>query len=137
MLNAGYGCAAAPPLAPKEGTKNVPFCLSNATGCFCLNIEEQHPKEAAVRVEDQHPWINTYWVEGELPWQDEHYHVPVSVGDGMLVPGQAYRRFRVVDVWYSSEKHGHFDIGRHIFLRDVTDTEDDRLGRAAPDYFKD
>lgn len=89
-----------------------------------------------MRVEDQHPWTNTYWVDGELGWQDEYYHVPLARGDGLLEAGHGYRRFRVVDVWYSNDKHGHFDIGRHVFLEDVTGTDDDRLGQIAPDYFR-
>lgn len=91
----------------------------------------------AVRIEDQQPWINNYWVAGELSWQDEYYHVPLEKGDGILVARQGYRRFRVVDLWYSDDGHGHFDAGRHIFLEDVTGTEDDRLGRLAPEYFTD
>jgi len=88
-----------------------------------------------MRTEDAYPWINHYWVDGEWAWQDDTYHWPVQKGDGMIVARQGYRRFRVVDVWYSDDNHGRFDIGRHIFLEDVTGAEDDRPGSTAPDYF--
>jgi hypothetical protein len=33
-------------------------------------------------------------------------------------------------------KHGHFDVGWHVFLEPVEDGgSDDRLKRLAPDYF--
>lgn len=90
-----------------------------------------------MKIEDAQPWTNHYWVDGEWAWQDEYYHWPVQKGDGMVVAQQGYKRFRVVDVWYSDDHHGHFDIGRHIFLEDVTGTADDRPGATAPNYFRD
>ena len=89
-----------------------------------------------MKVEDALPWINNYWVHGVWSWQDEHYHWPVQKGDGLIVAQQGNRRYRVVDVWYSNNHHGYFDDGRHIFLEEVTGTEDDRPGCSAPpDYF--
>jgi hypothetical protein len=85
--------------------------------------------------DDQQPWTNTYWVDDKYGWQDDYYHVPLERGDGILVSKQGGRRFRVVDIWYSDDRHGHFDLGRHIFLKDVTDTDDDRLGTISPEYF--
>ena len=80
--------------------------------------------------------LNTYHVEGELPWQDSHHGVPLQVGDGFLDASSNYRRFRVVDVWYSTDSHGAFDVGRHVFLKDVTESADDRLAALQPDYFR-
>ncbi|PZE24646.1 hypothetical protein [Curtobacterium sp. MCLR17_042] len=87
------------------------------------------------RVEAHYPFTNTYWVDGRVAWQDDYYHVPLERGDGVIQPGQGGIRARVEDVWYSQDKHGYFAVGRHVFLRDVTGTEDDRLGNMAPDYF--
>lgn len=81
--------------------------------------------------------LNTYHVAGELPWQDETYGIPLQIGDGFLDARSKYRRFRVIDVWYSTDSHGAFDFGRHVFLEDVSNTEDDRLARQEPGYFRD
>ena len=88
-----------------------------------------------MRIEDQQPWINNYWLNDVHVGQDDYYHVPVQIGEGLLISALGRRRFRVIDIWYSDDKHGVFDIGRHIFLREVTDTSDDVLRNAAPDYF--
>ena len=40
----------------------------------------------------------------------------------------------MVDVWFSYDKHGHFDDGTHVFLAPVA-VEDDLLKHLAPDHF--
>lgn len=81
------------------------------------------------------PWHTTFHCGGELPWQEEHYEAPLRIGEGILMPTQNYRRFRVVDIWWSTDRHGAFDMGRHVFLEDVTRTADDRLYQLEPGYF--
>jgi len=81
------------------------------------------------------PWFTTFHCDGELPWQTEYYEVPLQIGEGFLDASSNYRRFRVVDIWYSTDKHGAFDYGRHVFLKDVTETDDDRLYKMEPQYF--
>lgn len=82
------------------------------------------------------PWITTFHCDGELPWQEEHYEAPLRIGEGILIPSQHYRRFRVVDIWWSTDKHGAFDFGRHVFLKDVSRTADDTLYAREPQYFR-
>ncbi|MEA1264235.1 hypothetical protein MicroSTF_14420 [Microbacterium sp. STF-2] len=82
------------------------------------------------------PWYTTFYRDGELPWQDEHFEMPLSIGDGILIPQFDYGRFRIVDIWWSSDRHGAFDTGRHVFLEDVSRTEDDRLYQREPQYFR-
>lgn len=87
------------------------------------------------KLEDQWPWTNTFWLDGEELYQEEHEHTPLNKGDGFIDARQDYRRFRVSDVWYSTDNHGFFNLGRHVFLVDVTGTEDDLPGKIAPQYF--
>lgn len=81
------------------------------------------------------PWYTTFHRDGELPWQDEFFEMPLHIGDGILIPSLEYRRFRIVDIWWSTDKHGAFDIGRHVFLKDVSRTDDDQLYKREPQYF--
>jgi hypothetical protein len=55
---------------------------------------------------------------------------PLTIGSGLI-----YRRFRVEDVWFSYDKHGQFAVGMHVFLTEVTGTDDDRPHKLAPGYF--
>ena len=71
----------------------------------------------------------------EFLWQDEDKPAPLKVGDGVLLPVAQYRRFRVVDIWHSYDRHGHFDAGTHVFLVDVSGASEDRLQAMAPRYF--
>lgn len=85
---------------------------------------------------DFSPWdLNTYHCDGELPWQDENYGVPLQVGDGFIDASHDYRRFRVIDIWFSTDRHSPFDYGRHVFLEDVSRTDDDRPHATEPSYF--
>lgn len=87
---------------------------------------------------DFDPWTTEYHVDGELPWQEPEgaYEVPLRIGEGFYDYLTTKRRYRVVDIWYSTDKHGAFDRGRHVFLEDVAGTDDDRLGLAVPGYFE-
>jgi len=85
--------------------------------------------------EDQSPWTNTYYLDGVHLYQDEREHRPLEIGHGFIDARQNSRRFRVQDIWISTDSHGRFDIGRHIFLTEVSGTEDDLPGKIAPDYF--
>jgi len=58
-----------------------------------------------------------------------------EIGDGVLAPADGTPRCRVVDRWLSFDHHGRFNDGWHVFLERIEDTDDDRLGRLAPDYF--
>jgi hypothetical protein len=70
----------------------------------------------------------------ELPYQEETM-IPLSKGDGLLWGDGA--RYRVVDKWVSYDHHGRFAEGLHLFLEPVEAFgEDDTLGNAAPDYFR-
>lgn len=88
-----------------------------------------------MRIEEQQPWINNYWLDGDHIGQDDYYHVPVQIGEGLFIRALEGKRFRVVDIWYSDDKHGMFDVGRHVFVEDVTGTPGDVLQNTAPDYF--
>jgi hypothetical protein len=81
--------------------------------------------------------LNTYHCAGERPWQDRNHGVPLRIGEGFLDASSDNRRFRVVDIWYSTDSHGVFDVGRHVFLEDLTGSEEDLLATLAPDYFAD
>ena len=87
---------------------------------------------------DYHRWLVSYHVldddgtERDL-YQEEGPPPPIAIGEGIIAQGG--RRYRVVDVWYSDDKHGFYDVGKHVFMRDVTDTADDLPGTLAPDYF--
>lgn len=64
----------------------------------------------------------------------------VQIGQGIILEDPAHpetSRWRVVDIWHSYDKRGHFDIGAHVFLEPVVDHEDDLPKRLAPDYFID
>lgn len=83
----------------------------------------------------EHPWLTTFHCGTEI-WQAEHYTAPpLSIGEGFLDASRNYRRFRVVDIWYSTDNHGAFDWGRHVFLKDVSRGDDDRLYDLEPQYF--
>lgn len=88
-----------------------------------------------MRIEEQQPWINNYWLDGVHIGQDDYYHVPVQIGEGLFIRALEGKRFRVVDIWYSDDKHGAFDIGRHVFVEEVTGTPGDVLRNTVPDYF--
>lgn len=89
------------------------------------------------RFDDQQPWINTYYVEGAVVYQEEREHVPLEIGQGFIDARQDYHRFRVVDIWLSTDSHGRFDIGRHVFLEDVTGSDDDLPAILAPSYYSE
>jgi len=82
-------------------------------------------------------WMVSYHdaVTNEYLWQDEQTPPNLQVGDGVLLPIADYRRFRVADIWHSYDKHGDLDWGTHVFLRDVSNTEDDRPKNKAPSYY--
>jgi hypothetical protein len=80
-------------------------------------------------------WPVTYHEEGTVLWQDDGPPPPLSIGSGVIWHS-GEKRFRVVDLWVSYDHHGHFDIGTHVFLEDVSDTEDDYPRRLAPSYFE-
>lgn len=62
--------------------------------------------------------------------------VPLKIGDGFLWSDGT--RYRVVDRWLSFDHHGHFNESLHVFLESVEPfSADDRLGNAAPDYFRE
>jgi hypothetical protein len=61
--------------------------------------------------------------------------VPLRKGDGVYLGG-THPRCRVVDVWLSYDHHGRFGEGLHVFLEPVEEfSDDDTLGKFAPDYF--
>lgn len=80
----------------------------------------------------------SYYRNGEHePFFVDEASSPVlpSVGDG-LIWGDG-TRYRVVDVWHSSDHHGHLNHGPHVFLQTVEPfSDDDRPARVAPDYFR-
>jgi hypothetical protein len=62
--------------------------------------------------------------------------LPLPRGSGFLWGNGS--RYRVVDAWLSFDHRGRFDLGMHVFLERVEEgSEGDRLGRLAPDYFRD
>jgi hypothetical protein len=75
-------------------------------------------------------WPVNYRVSDEYHRQDEGPPPPLTIGSGLI-----YRRFRVEDVWFSYDKHGQFAVGMHVFLTEVTGTDDDRPHKLAPGYF--
>ena len=84
------------------------------------------------------PWHVTFWRGKER--LDDPWSAPptLRVGDGLIMGTPAYRhapRWRVVDIWHSYDKHGHFDLGTHVFLELVSDTDDDVPLQLAPRYF--
>jgi hypothetical protein len=90
-------------------------------------------------MEERIPYVyvapTTFHIAGE-----ELQHQPLEEGLLNLHKGQGVlwhdgRRFRVVDSWFSFDKHGHFGIGLHVFLEEVSGQDDDLLLRLAPDYF--
>jgi hypothetical protein len=85
---------------------------------------------------EQHPYeLNTYHIDDEVPWQDRQYGVPLQVGDGFFDANRDNRRFRVVDIWYSTGKYGFFNVGRQVFLEEVTGSLDDPLALSEPNEF--
>ena len=83
------------------------------------------------------PYVFTFpttFYDGGREFHQENGLVLLSRGDG-FVWGDG-TRYRVADTWLSFDKHGRFDVGLHVFLERVEEgSEDDRLGRLAPDYF--
>lgn len=77
----------------------------------------------------------TFYVDGkEWPYQEDTF-LAINRGDGLL--GSDGTRYRVADRWVSYDHHGRFGEGLHIFLERVEPfSEDDTLGRLAPDYFR-
>lgn len=71
-----------------------------------------------------------FYVEGESEVWDWPETLPLVKGDGVVTRDG---RFRVVDVWFSFDQHGHFDVGLHVFLE--RSEGDDTLTRIAPGYF--
>jgi len=89
-----------------------------------------------MRIEDAQPWTNNYWLDGEHIGQDEYYHVPAQVGEGVYVKGLGNRRFRVLDIWWSDDDdNGPVGLGRHVILKDVTGTDDDVVLALDPQYY--
>lgn len=84
--------------------------------------------------------MTTYWRGSEFVWQDEEDPAPLTIGAGVILGTPNYpgaSRWRVVDIWLSYDRRGHFDAGRHVFLDLVSNTEDDYPKRLAPGYFVD
>lgn len=81
-------------------------------------------------------WLTTFHSDGEDPWQAEHYDAPpFRIGEGWVDASKEYRRFRIIDIWYSTDKHGVHDWGRHVYLEDVSNTPDDRPQLEEPTYY--
>lgn len=58
----------------------------------------------------------------------------LSKGDGVVFEHGS--RYRVRESWLSFDKNGRWGIGMHVLLDPVEDlSEEDTLGRLAPDYF--
>lgn len=85
--------------------------------------------------DDQQIWTNTYYVNGAMVRKEEGAPIPLMVGDGFIDPQQNHHRFRVLDIWFSPDRHGFFDRGRHIFLEDVTGEPQDLPGQISGTYF--
>jgi hypothetical protein len=83
-------------------------------------------------------WMVTYYdaATNEPLWQDEQVPPDLKVGDGVLLATAGYRRFRVQDIWHSYDRHGDLDSGTHVFLRDVSNTEEDRAKQKNPSYYE-
>jgi len=64
-----------------------------------------------MRIDEQQPWINNYWLDGIHIAHDDYYHVPVQIGEGLYLNSLDRRRFQVVDIWYSDDKHGRSASG--------------------------
>lgn len=79
-------------------------------------------------------WPVTYYVDGQPFWQDESQPPPLRRGDGVII--NEGRRYRVTDLWFSYDHHGHFNDGTHVFLTEVSGSEDDLPGQLAPSYFR-
>lgn len=84
------------------------------------------------------PWIYsapTTIHDYSAGWSDQvEGLLPLSIADGLLW-GDA-KRYRVVDRWFSFDRHGVFDAGLHLFIEPVAE-EDDRLAHEEPEYFSD
>ncbi|MFG2677014.1 hypothetical protein [Streptomyces sp. NPDC048445] len=78
----------------------------------------------------------TYFHEAnstDVLYQEEHGVLSLPIGAGVLLGNGD--RYRVVDTWFSYDKHGIFDLGLHVFLV-LAAGGDDRLGQLAPGYFR-
>lgn len=78
----------------------------------------------------------TWFYEGEKEVHcEESGLLPLVKGQGVLWGDGT--RYRVVDSWLSFDHHGHFGLGMHVFLERVEpESDDDTLGRLAPNYFR-
>ncbi|MEU8740641.1 hypothetical protein [Streptomyces halstedii] len=80
---------------------------------------------------------STYFHEAnstDVLYQQEEGVLVLPVGAGVLLGNG--NRYRVVDSWFSYDKHGIFDLGLHVFVVPAAGG-DDRLGQLAPDYFRE
>jgi hypothetical protein len=87
---------------------------------------------------DRIPYVyqapTTFYIDGEeQPHLIDEGFLNLHKGQGVIWSDG--RRLRVVDSWFSFDKHGRFDIGLHVFLEEVTDEADDLPLRLARDYF--
>lgn len=84
------------------------------------------------------PLVVNYWDGSTLVFCDDFggagAGAPPAIGSGVLLPDG--ERWRVVDVWVSYDKHGHFDRGVHVFIK-LAEPDEDRLKLLAPHYFRD
>jgi hypothetical protein len=81
-------------------------------------------------------FTTTFYLDGEMTEYQEETMMPLNIGDGFLWSDGT--RYRVVDRWLSFDHHGHFNESLHVFLESVEPfSEDDRLGNAAPEYFRE
>ena len=88
-----------------------------------------------VNVAEYERWLVSYHRGSEHIYQDEGSPPPLKQGDGVILPVEGYARFRVVDIWHSYDRHGILDVGTHVFLREVSDGEDDYPQVLFPHYF--
>jgi hypothetical protein len=68
-------------------------------------------------------------------WQNESSTVAPRIGEGII--GPRGRRWRVVDVWHSTDdKHAPIELGVTVYVEPVVaGSDDDRPGRLHPDYY--
>ncbi|REF30643.1 hypothetical protein [Calidifontibacter indicus] len=82
--------------------------------------------------------ISYYTEAGECLYGDEETGRVPEIGSGIILsaPGHSHEaRWRVVDVWHSFAQQSPFNWGAHVFLRAVSDTEEDLPQRIDPDYY--
>jgi len=84
-----------------------------------------------------HPRISVTYETPNIAdsWDADYQEVVPRIGEGLIASNG--QRWRVVDVWYSNDKHGIVDRGIHVYLERVEPfSESDRPGRMFPDYFR-